>query len=158
MEVVHIHKVVVWSSGMGRGVVVDVMVELWFEEPSKCWLDMVWSINTVANMLVKTWLIVMVGTGIELSVWHIEVIMMDRLVMAFFELPVLVFMASWVNSLEHIMMRFLNKVGMVVMNWLREDSFMESVWIEESLLLVVHWLLQVKLLAMVRWNVVVLDR
>ena len=148
MKIVHIHKVVVWACDMGWGVVMDIMVELWFEEPSQCWLDVVWSINTVADVFVMTWLVMMIGTGIKLSVWHIEVIVMDWLVMAFFELPVLVFMASWVNCLEHIMMRFLNKVGVIVMNWLRDDSFMESVWVEEGFLLIVHWLLQVKLVAM----------
>jgi len=90
-----------------------------------------------------------VVAGIKLSVWHIKVVVMDWRVMAFFELPVLVFMTSWVNCLEHIMMRVLNKVGVTVMDWLREDSLMVSVWIVEGFLLVVHWLLQVKLITMV---------
>ena len=122
------------------------------------WLDVVGSINTVADVFVKTWFVMMVFTGIKLSVWHIEIVVVDWLVMAFFELPVLVFMTSWVNCLEHIVVRVLNEVRVVVMNWLRKNSLMVSIWVVEGFMLVVHWLLKVEFLFMVViGNVVMLD-
>ena len=113
------------------------------------WLDVVGSINTVADVFVKSWFIMMVFTGIKLSVRHIEVIVMDWLVMTLFKLPVLVFMTSWVNCLEHIVVRVLNEVRVVVMNWLRKDSLMVSIWVVESFMLIVHWLLEMEFLIMV---------
>ena len=122
------------------------------------WLDVVGSINTVADVFVKTWFIMVVFTGIKLSVWHIKVIVVDWLVMALFELPVLVFVTSWVNCLEHIVVRVLNEVRVVVMNWLRKNSLMVSIWVVEGFMLVVHWLLKVEFLFMVViGNVVMLD-
>ena len=119
---------------------------------------MVGSINTVADVFVKTWFVMMVFTGIKLSVWHIKVIVVDWLVMALFELPVLVFVTSWVNCLEHIVVRVLNEVRVVVMNWLRKNSLMVSIWVVEGFMLVVHWLLKVEFLFMVViGNVVMLD-
>jgi len=122
------------------------------------WLDVVGSINTVADVFVKSWFIMMVFTGIKLSVRHIEVIVVDWLVMALFKLPVLVFMTSWVNCLEHIVVRVLNEVRVVVMNWLRKDSLMVSIWVVEGFMLVVHWLLEMEFLIMVViGNVVMLN-
>ena len=113
MEVVLIHKIVVCGGEwcvMGSDVMVRIVVKLWLKEVSKVWLDVVGSINTVTDVFVHAWLIMMVLTCIELSVWHIEVIVVDWLVMALLELVVLVLMASWVNRLEHIMVRVLNEV------------------------------------------------
>ena len=112
MEVVLIHKIVVWGEWcvMGSDVMVSIVVKLWLKEGRKVWLDVVRSINTVTDVFVHAWLIMMVLTCIELSVWHIPVIVVDWLVMALFELVVLVLMTSWVNCLEHIMVRVLNEV------------------------------------------------
>ena len=95
---------------MGSDVMVSIVVKLRLKEGGKVWLDVVGSINTVTDVFVHAWLIMMVLTCIKLSVWHIKVIVVDWLVMALLELVVLVLMTGWVNCLEHIMVRVLNEV------------------------------------------------
>ena len=98
-------------------------------------------------------------TEIELTMWHIKVVVMNWLDVARLEaVVVLVSMSSWTDGLIHIMDRSLDEIGGIVMDWLRKDSFMVSVWIDEIVSLVVNWFLQVHLFSMCWIRPVVLLR
>ena len=97
-------------------------------------------------------------TGVEFTMWHIKVIVMDWLMMSWLESVVFVFMRSRIDNLKHVMMRFLDEIGGVMVNWLRKNCLMVTVRIIESFCLVVHWFLQVHLMSVDGVRPVMLDR
>ena len=114
--------------------------EFWLEELSDNWLAMD-VVLRVTDVLMGGQLVV--RTRVEFAMWHIEVIVMDWLVMSWLESEVFVFMRSWIDGLKHVMVRFLNEIGGIVVDWLSQNCLMVTLRVIESFCLVVHWFLQV---------------
>ena len=119
--------------------------EFWLEELSDNWLAMQVVLGVTDKLMSRQ---LVMRTGVEFTMRHIEVIVMDWLVISWLESVVLVFMRGWSDGLKHIMMRFLDEIGGVVVDWLSKNGLMVTFRVIESFCLVVHWFLQVHLMSM----------
>lgn len=74
------------------------------------WVSMMLIVMNSVILYVLMRMLIVIAMGIELMVWQVKIVVMDWISMAFFVTIMLVRVVRWMDSFEHIMMRFFNDI------------------------------------------------